>query len=293
MRRVRCRKHGNASAADHMMRPSRTNASVREPAVAGLFYPGDAGELRATVDALLEQAPVVDAPTAQTFIVPHAGYVYSGGVAATAYAQVGRSAANAQRIVIIGPSHRIYLRGVAIPQSDAFRTPLGDMPLDASAKRTLVRRGDVILSDAPHALEHSLEVQLPFLQRVACEAPIVPLVVGDATPEHIASVLDDVVDDTQTLLLASSDLSHYLSYHAAQTHDSQTSARILSFANDLTGEDACGAVALNGVLTFAKRRGAGIKELARLNSGDTAGDRSRVVGYGAYAIHHDRRSRSQ
>jgi AmmeMemoRadiSam system protein B len=276
-----------------MMRPSRTNTSVREPCVAGLFYPGDASELRATVDALLEQAPVVDAPTAQTLIVPHAGYVYSGGVAAIAYAQVGKSGLNAQRIVIIGPSHRVFLRGVAIAQADAFRTPLGDVPLDAAAKRSLVRRGDVILSDAPHAIEHSLEVQLPFLQRVAPAASIVPLVVGEATPEHVASVLDDVVNDVPTLLLASSDLSHYLPYEAAQARDSQTSARILSFANDLGGEDACGAVALNGVLTFAKRRGAAIKELARVNSGDTAGDRSRVVGYGAYAIHDDKRSRSQ
>lgn len=274
------------------MRPSRTNASVRAPAVAGLFYPGDAAELGATVDALLEQAPVVDAPTARTFIVPHAGYVYSGVVAATVYARIKRSAANAQRVVMIGPSHRVYLRGIAIPQADAFRTPLGDVPLDAPAKRALVRRGDVILSDAPHAIEHSLEVQLPFLQRIVREASIVPLVVGEASPEHIASVLADVVD-AHTLLLASSDLSHYLSYDEAQAHDSQTSARILSFANDLAGEDACGAVALNGVLLFAKRRGAGIEELARLNSGDTAGDRARVVGYGAYAIHGDRRSRPQ
>jgi MEMO1 family protein len=274
-----------------MMRPSRTNASVREPAVAGFFYPGDAGELRAMVDTLIEQAPVVDAPTARTFIVPHAGYVYSGGVAATVYAQIKAFAANVQRIVIIGPSHRVYLRGVAIPQADAFRTPLGDIPLDASAKRALVRRGDVILSDSPHAIEHSLEVQLPFLQRIAREFSIVPLVVGEASPQHVASIIGEVVDDAQTLLLASSDLSHYLSYDEAQARDSQTSARILSLAHDLAGEDACGAVALNGVLTFARRRGAAIKELARLNSGDTAGDRSRVVGYGAYAIHDDRRSR--
>lgn len=275
-----------------MMRPSRTNASVREPAVAGYFYPGDPGELRATVDSLIERAPVVDAPSARTFIVPHAGYIYSGQVAATAYAQIKTSASGVQRIVIVGPSHRVYLRGVAISQADAFRTPLGDMPLDAAAKRALVRRGDVILSDAPHLTEHSLEVQLPFLQRIAREATIVPLVVGEASPQHVTSVLGEVVDD-DTLLLASSDLSHYLSYDEAQLRDAQTSARILSFAYDLTGEDACGAVALNGVLAFAKRRGADITELARLNSGDTAGDRARVVGYGAYAIHDDRRSRSK
>jgi AmmeMemoRadiSam system protein B len=245
------------------------------------------------IDALLAASPVVDAPTAHTYIVPHAGYIYSGSVAATAYALIRKAALPLRRVIIIGPSHRVYLRGIAIPQADAFRTPLGELPIDAQRKRTLVRRGDVILSDAPHALEHSLEVQLPFLQRVATGIEILPLVVGDAAPEQIASVLGDVLADDDTLLLASSDLSHYLTYEQAQRKDADTNARILAFADDLSGEHACGAVALNGVLTFAKRRHASITELARLNSGDTAGDRSRVVGYAAYAIHDDRRSRPQ
>jgi AmmeMemoRadiSam system protein B len=263
-----------------------------------MFYPGDAAELSATVDALLDAAPVVDVPTAVSlpptiFIVPHAGYVYSGSVAATAYALIRQAAQPPRRIVVIGPSHRVYLRGIAIPQVDVFRTPLGDIPIDAQRKRALVRRGDVILNDAPHALEHSLEVQLPFLQRLSREMEILPLVVGEAAPEYVASVLEDVFDAADTLLLASSDLSHYLQYEQAQQQDARTSARILAFANDLSGEQACGAVALNGVLAFAKRRHASITELARLNSGDTAGDRARVVGYGAYAIYDDRSSRPQ
>jgi AmmeMemoRadiSam system protein B len=271
-----------------MMRPPRSNASIREPAVAGYFYPGDPAELRATVDALLAAA-VVEAPThSHTYIVPHAGYVYSGGVAATAYADLKQQARSQRKIIVIGPSHRVYLRGIAIPQSDAFRTPLGDIPLDAYRKRQLVKRGDVILSDAPHALEHSLEVQLPFLQRIFEEFEVLPLVVGEASAGHIAAVLSDVFDEAETLILASSDLSHYLSYADAQRRDAETSSRILKFASDLSGEDACGAVALNGVLTFAKGRQAAIVELGRLNSGDTSGDRSRVVGYGAYAIHDDR-----
>jgi len=274
-----------------MMRPTRPNASIREPAVAGYFYPADPSELRDTVDSLL--AAVVDAPTSpdtvsdqpHTLIVPHAGYIYSGGVAAAAYAVLKKDAPSQRKIIVIGPSHRVYLRGIAISQADVFRTPLGDVPLDAQRKRKLVRRGDVILSDAPHALEHSLEVQLPFLQRLLDGLEILPLVVGEASPDHIASVLSEVFDEQETLIIASSDLSHYLSYADAQRKDARTNARILAFADDLAGEDACGAVALNGVLTFAKRRRASIKELARLNSGDTAGDHSRVVGYGAYAIH--------
>jgi MEMO1 family protein len=274
-----------------MMRPSRSNASVREPAVAGFFYPSDPGELRAIVEDLLQHAIVGELPTdTHTYIVPHAGYIYSGSVAATAFAAINNSARRIQRVVVIGPSHRVYLRGIAIPQADAFRTPLGDIPLDMDRKRALLRRGDVILSDAPHALEHSLEVQLPFLQVLSEGFEMLPLVVGEAAPEHIASVLEHIVDDADTLLLASSDLSHYLAYAEAQRQDAQTSSEILTFANTLVGEQACGAVALNGLLTFAKRRRAQITELARLNSGDTAGDRARVVGYGAYAIHGDRRN---
>ncbi|HVF15677.1 MAG TPA: AmmeMemoRadiSam system protein B [Steroidobacteraceae bacterium] len=274
-----------------MMRPSRSNTSVREPAVAGFFYPSDPGELRATVDDLLQGSTVSEPPTgAQTYIVPHAGYIYSGSVAATVYSALKKAAQPIRRVVLIGPSHRVYLRGIAVPQSDAFRTPLGDVPLDMERKRALIRRGDVIFSDTPHALEHSLEVQLPFLQRLSEGFELVPLVVGEATPEHIASVLDHIIDDADTLLLASSDLSHYLTYEEAREKDAETSSEILAFANNLVGEQACGAAALNGLLTFAKRRRAQITELARLNSGDTAGDRSRVVGYGAYAIYGDRRN---
>lgn len=280
------RNKRQCAVATAMMRPTRSNASVREPAVAGYFYPDDPVELEQTIERLLDAAPVVNLPTAtRTFIVPHAGYVYSGSVAAAAYASMRRDGPEVHRVVVIGPSHRVYLRGIAVPQAVAFKTPLGEIPIDARNKRLLTQRGDVVLSDTPHAMEHSLEVQLPFLQVLFAEFELTALVVGDAQPEYVASVLAAVSREPSTLVLASSDLSHYLSYDDARRVDGATNARILQCANDLAGEEACGAVALNGVLTLAKRRGAQITELLRLNSGDTAGDRDRVVGYGSYAIH--------
>lgn len=275
------------------MRPSRSNTSVRPPAVAGLFYPGDPAELKDAVNALIARVTSTPTPATLSYIVPHAGYVYSGGVAAVAYAHLQQSGLKPRRIVIIGPSHRVYLQGIAIPEASVFATPLGDIPLDSHAKRALLKRGDVVLSDIPHAQEHSLEVQLPFLQAIFGEFEIVPLVVGSAEPRYVASVLDEVANDTDTLLLASSDLSHYLTYEEARRVDSDTNARILQFSNTLSGEQACGAVALNGLLTLARDRRASIAPLSLLNSGDTAGDRSRVVGYAAYAIDDHRTARTQ
>jgi len=278
------------------MRPSRSNTSVRPPAVAGFFYPDDPAELRDTVSGLIERArsPSQSAgPATLTYIVPHAGYVYSGGVAASAYGHMKRSGLQPRRIVVIGPSHRVYLQGIATCEAGAFRTPLGDIPVDAQAKRALLERGDVVLSDVPHAQEHSLEVQLPFLQALFDDFELVPLVVGSAAAPHVAAVLDAVAHDADTLLLASSDLSHYLTYEEARRVDADTNARILNFANTLSGEQACGAVALNGLLTLAKDRRASIAPLALMNSGDTAGDRSRVVGYAAYAIDDHRTARPQ
>lgn len=244
------------------------------------------------VTALIARADAVSGPPSLSYIVPHAGYIYSGGVAAVAFAHMQRAQLKPRRIVVIGPSHRVHLRGIAISEANAFRTPLGTIALDSQAKRLLLKRGDVVLSDVPHAQEHSLEVQLPFLQAVFGEFELVPLLVGDADPHYVATVLDAVAYDADTLLLASSDLSHYLTYEEAQRADADTNERILNFTNSLSGEQACGAVALNGLLTLGKQRQATISALSLLNSGDTAGDHSRVVGYAAYAIddHRSRRS---
>lgn len=276
-----------------IMSPTYSNASVRPPVVAGFFYPRDAERLRDMVQALVAQAPEIRVQRrAMSYIVPHAGYVYSGCVAAAAYAHMLRTGIAPRRIVLIGPSHRVPLRGIAVPQASVFRTPLGDITLDGAAVRTLLQRGDVTCSDVPHAQEHSLEVQLPFLQELFEDFELVPLVVGDATPSYVASVLATVVCDDRTLLLASSDLSHYLTYEQAREADAETHTRILALADNLRGEQACGAAALNGVLRLARSRQGTVSGLALMSSGDTAGDHSRVVGYGAYAIHDDRALRS-
>jgi hypothetical protein len=217
----------------------------------------------------------------KALIVPHAGYIYSGIIAASAYKLLAARAQPVRRIVLIGPSHRVYFRGVAMPQAERFASPLGDiaLQLDASPRSFVVR------ADQPHAMEHSLEVQLPFLQMLLPQFELVPFVTGEASPSEIGAVLDDAWGDDDTLIIASSDLSHYHDYATAQRLDAATSAAILSYDNELMGEQACGAGAINGLLFAARRRGLSIVEIARCNSGDTAGDRDRVVGYGAFALH--------
>jgi MEMO1 family protein len=254
--------------------------------VAGLFYPNDEAELRASVRGFLTAARETDLPPhAGAFIVPHAGYVYSGAIAAVVYAFVAAQRERIRRVVLIGPSHRVYLHGVAVAQAAAFETPLGTVPLDRELKSIVLERGDVIESDAPHAMEHALEVQLPFLQCVLGDFTLLPLVAGSATPEHVARALARVCTDEQTLLVVSSDLSHYEAYDTAQRLDGATAAAILNKEARLTGAQACGAVPINGLLHLARERELTVAELARCNSGDTAGDRNRVVGYGAFAAH--------
>jgi len=268
------------------MRPAIHNASVRPAAVAGLFYPSDPGELRDMVSQLMQRAPVVELPAQPVaLIVPHAGYIYSGPVAAAAYAAVSMRRNTIRRVVLIGPSHRVYLRGIAVAESDVFATPLGQVAVDRDGRSMLLARDDVIAADAPHALEHCLEVQLPFLQALLDDFTLLPLVVGAARPEHVAAVLEAAWGGEETLVLISSDLSHYHPYQKAQGIDRQTSESILRHATTLSGEQACGAACINGLLHMAKPRGLAVTEMMRINSGDTAGDRGRVVGYGAFAIH--------
>lgn len=261
----------------------------RPPAVAGLFYPDDPQELREVVSAHLRRVTGAVTASAATppkaLIVPHAGYVYSGPIAAAAYARVAARRTAIRRIVLIGPSHRVYLRGMAVPGAQTFRTPLGSIPIDAELKAELLGRDDVIEADAPHALEHSLEVQLPFLQLLFDDFTLLPLVLGSASPQELGSALEQVWGDEATLVLVSSDLSHYHGYETAAQIDAATSAKILRREADLVGDQACGAVGINGLLHLARSRGLEIEEVARCNSGDTAGDKSRVVGYGAFAIH--------
>jgi len=245
-------------------------ASVRAPAVAGTFYPADPTELRETVSRLLASAPPRE--PAKAIVAPHAGYVYSGPIAASAFRCLP---SGVRRVVLLGPSHFALLRGVAAPRVAQFETPLGRVALEVP--------DDLPQSDAPHAREHSLEVELPFLQVALGDLTLVPLAVGDAEPKDVADVLAALWDGPQTAIVVSSDLSHYLRYEEACRMDGDTARRIEQLVPVQPGA-ACGAAPLNGLLFEASRRGMTCERLDLRNSGDTAGDQSRVVGYGAFAL---------
>ena len=258
----------------------------RPAAVAGRFYPGAPDALQRVVRECLRLAaaepsgPAAAQPP-KMLVVPHAGYVYSGPVAAPAYAALARWRDRIHRVVLLGPAHRVALRGIALPGVAAFDTPLGAVPVDASAAAALQGLPQVGVSELAHAQEHALEVQLPFLQSVLGEFTLVPLVVGQADPEVVAQVLERLWGGPETLIVVSTDLSHYLTYDDARTRDQATIARVLALQGDLRHDEACGATPLNGALRLAQRRGLVPRLLDLRNSGDTAGDRSRVVGYAA------------
>jgi AmmeMemoRadiSam system protein B len=251
-----------------------------------MFYPADSAELSAEVRALLGDAGAdTTARRPKALIVPHAGYVYSGPIAATAYARLSALAGRIRRVVLLGPVHRVAVRGLALPRAAAFTTPLGEVPLDTEAMAALSDLPQVTLDDAAHGPEHSLEVHLPFLQTVLGDFRLLPLAVGDATAEQVAEVLERVWGGEETLIVISSDLSHYLPYEAARRVDSETVEHILALHPDLDHEQACGATPVNGLLTCAGRHALQAELLDLRNSGDTAGDRARVVGYAAVAFY--------
>ncbi len=257
---------------------------TRPPAVAGMFYPGDARTLSATVDHLLAGVGAGFDTPPKALIVPHAGYVYSGSTAATAYAGLAPWADAIRRVVLLGPTHRVAVDGLALPGAAAFATPLGDIALDAAGIAAIADLPQVVVSDRVHAQEHSLEVHLPFLQRVLGDFTLVPLAVGHAGPEAVAEVLDRLWGGPETLIVVSSDLSHFLPYAAAQQVDRDTCRHILQRDTHIRPEQACGAYPINGLLLAATRRGLQPTLLHLCNSGDTAGDRDRVVGYAAFSF---------
>jgi AmmeMemoRadiSam system protein B len=257
-------------------------ATIREPAVAGSLYPADAAQLRAMVEAFIAAAgkPAGGAPKA--VIAPHAGYVYSGPIAGHAFAALG-GGAGIRRVVVIGPAHYLPIRGLAAPTATAFRTPLGDVPLDLEAIATIRDLPQLALADEPHRPEHALEVELPFLQSAIGDFALVPLLVGDAPADEVAMVLDRLWNGAGTLLVISSDLSHCESYERARAHDAATAAAIERLDGATLGpRDACGYLPIAGLLIAARRRGLVIERLDLRSSGDTAGLRDRVVGYGAW-----------
>jgi MEMO1 family protein len=260
--------------------------AVRPPAVAGMFYPEAptllAAEVRAYLGAATRASQAAVRPRA--LIVPHAGYVYSGGVAASAYSRLAGEGDSVRRVALFGPAHRVPVRGLALPSAHAFATPLGTVQVDREAVACALALPQVCSSDAAHALEHSLEVQLPFLQTVLREFSIVPFAVGDATPAEVAEVIEMLWDGPGTLIVVSSDLSHYHRYGEAREIDRATAHAVLALSATLQSEQACGATPINGLLTAARRRGLRAEMLDLRNSGDTAGDKSRVVGYASFAF---------
>ncbi len=259
-------------------------AKIRPPAVAGMFYADDPDVLRAQVGALLRAVPAAG-PAPKAVIVPHAGYIYSGPIAASAYARIAKAHLGIRRVVLLGPAHRVAFNGIAVSSAAAFTTPLGSVPVDQQALRLIDDLPQVRVFDPAHAAEHSLEVQLPFLQLALDDFTLVPLVVGDATPEQVDEVLERLWGGAETLIVISSDLSHYHDYDHARQLDQATSRAIEALRDqDIGYDDACGRIAVNGLLQSARHHGLRAHTVDLRNSGDTAGSRDRVVGYGAYVF---------
>jgi AmmeMemoRadiSam system protein B len=257
-------------------------ATVRHPAVAGRFYPADARELRAMVREYLAAAPAPSGPAPKAIIAPHAGYIYSGPIAGSAYAELAAARDDISRIVLLGPAHRVPFHGLAAPSVDAFETPLGLVQVDRDAIERIANLPQVRVFDRAHDLEHSLEVHLPFLQELLGDFSLVPLAVGEASPEEVGEVLDALWGGPETRIVVSSDLSHYHDYDTAAALDLATSRAIEELRPEAIEYDhACGRTPINGLLTVARARGLRAETVDLRNSGDTAGPRSQVVGYGA------------
>jgi len=262
-------------------------AGIRPAAVAGMFYPEVPSTLAAEVRAHLAAGEARREPGAnvpKAIIVPHAGYVYSGPIAASAYARLASARDTIRRVVLLGPTHRVLVRGLALPSVEAFATPLGSVAVDRAAVDLALTLRQVVTNDAAHALEHSLEVQLPFLQAALGTFSIVPFAVGDATGIEVGEVLDLLWGGKETLIVVSSDLSHYHRYADARKVDRETGEAILALSATLDHEQACGATPINGLLRAAQRRRLRPQLLDLRNSGDTAGDKSRVVGYASFSF---------
>lgn len=262
---------------------------TRYPAVAGMFYPVDRQTLIHDIHQYLQLAhdsSPTSPITPKAIIVPHAGYIFSGSIAASAYQYLIPLKHQINRVVLLGPCHRTFFKGLAVPESDVFNTPLGNIPIDQPGIRQLSDLSQVITSEHAHRDEHSLEVQLPFLQEVLDDFTLIPLVVGDAQQEEVAEVINRLWGDEHTLIVISTDLSHYHDYHHAKQLDRSTSDAIANLKPELIDyEDACGRNGLKGMLSVAEQKHLSVDILDLRNSGDTAGDKNRVVGYGAYAIH--------
>lgn len=258
---------------------------VRKAAVAGLFYPKKEKELSQMVERFISEAQADDI-IPKALIAPHAGYVYSGPIAGTAYAYLKKTASAYTKAVVIGPAHRLAFSGVAAPSHDYFETPLGRVLIDRETITKLESLGFVQILDAAHAEEHSLEVQIPFLQKTLPEMSLVPLLVGRIESDRLSSLIGLLAEDQTNIIIISSDLSHFEEYSHAQALDQETSRSIESLEDKrISGEAACGVYPIRGLLQYAREAGLRVKTVDLANSGDTAGSKDSVVGYGAYVFY--------
>ena len=258
--------------------------ALRTAAVAGMFYPDSPNVLNREVASMLADATRKSEAAPKAIIAPHAGYIYSGPIAASAFATLESLRNTVHRVILLGPTHRVAVRGLAVPTCKAFATPLGNVPIDQQAIDAISDMPQIVFSDAAHAHEHSLEVEIPFLQIVLDDFSLLPAAVGEASPSEVAAVLERLWGGHETLIVISSDLSHYLPYNDARQIDAKTAGQILSLDPMINHYQACGATPVNGLLLAARKHGLQVQQLDLRNSGDTAGDRSRVVGYGAFAF---------
>jgi MEMO1 family protein len=264
---------------------AKEHPTVRPSSAAGLYYPKDADGLRLALQTLLVSRPTAVARLPKALVVPHAGYAYSGAVAASGYRTLATPAARAIRhVVLLGPSHRVPMRGMAVPSWDYYETPCGEVPVDPQGRARLRGLGLAGLADAPHALEHSLEVQLPFLQVVLADFDLLPVAVGTAPAEQVCRALEAVWGGPETLIVVTSDLSHHHTHVEAEAIDEQTARLIVARRSDLSDAQACGACGINGLMECARNRALEVRLLDRRTSGDATGDNSRVVGYGSFAL---------
>ncbi|RKZ49030.1 MAG: AmmeMemoRadiSam system protein B, partial [Gammaproteobacteria bacterium] len=263
---------------------NKVKSTIRPAAVSGQFYPANPAELEQMVQSMLDGVHDIPSP-AKAIIAPHAGLVYSGPIAATVYASLLANRESINRVVLLGPSHRVYLKGLALSSADYYETPLGKIEIDQNAYDSVRNLPQVSVTDAAHAQEHSLEVHLPFLQLVLDQFKLVPIVVGEASPEEVAEVLEVLWGDEDTQIVISSDLSHFHDYATAQQLDLSTSKAIENLQLEAIGsEQACGCMPVRGLLQLARKKHLHAKTLDLRNSGDTAGSKDRVVGYGAYSV---------
>ncbi|MBF0288770.1 MAG: AmmeMemoRadiSam system protein B [SAR324 cluster bacterium] len=265
------------------------NASIRQPAVANAFYSGNSSILRTQIQEFLESVPLTKNAVPKAIIAPHAGYAYSGPIAGFAYKPLLPAKNQITRVVLLGPAHRVYVSGLAAPSADYFATPLGDIPIDQQSIQEIIQQFAYVQTmDAAHAAEHSLEVHLPFLQEILTEFSLIPLVVGDAASLQVGAVLEALWGNKETLIVISSDLSHFHDYETANRLDLQTAKAIEQFDGDLLDHDsACGRNPIKGLLSTASKHQLKVQRADLRNSGDTAGSKDRVVGYGSWLFFED------